>query len=152
MQMDQTSVYLHEETGELMMVQEDQLRRAERLADGELDEDDLPEWEQDVLPTVRETVHDPQWLELPSKWDIHEYKMMERFCYTVENDSQQEQLLRAIRGKGAFRYFRDTTERLGLTQDWYDFRDRAYENIAIEWLEAHDIPFVRDESEEQESE
>lgn len=145
MQMDETAVYLHEETGEMLMSQEHERRRADRLAEDELDRDDLQDWEQDFLPKVREAMHDPSWLELPSQWDLHEYKMMETFCYSVENDEHRDQLLQAIRGSGAFRYFRDTADRLGLTEDWYAFRDQAYEDRAVEWLEAHDIPYVREE-------
>jgi len=147
MQMDETTSYLHEETGEIIMVQDRQVRKADSLAEGEIDEEDLPEWQQDFLPKVREAVHEPEWLALPSKWDIHDYEIMEEFCHSVEDDDHREQLLRAIRGKGAFRYFRDTADRLGLTEDWYAFRDQAYEDISVNWLEAHDIPYVRDEEE-----
>lgn len=147
LQMDETTVYLHEETGELLMVQDREARKADALAEGEIDEEDLPEWQQDVLPKVREAVHEPEWLALPSQWDIHDYEIMEKFCYSVEDDDHREQLLRAIRGRGAFRYFRDTADRLGLTEDWYAFRDQAYEDIAVRWLEAHDIPYVREEDE-----
>lgn len=147
LQMDETTVYLHEETGELLMVQDREARKADALAEDEIDEEDLPEWQQDVLPKVREAVHEPEWLALPSQWDIHDYEIMEKFCYSVEDDDHREQLLRAIRGRGAFRYFRDTADRLGLTEDWYAFRDQAYEDIAVRWLEAHDIPYVREEDE-----
>jgi len=145
MQMDETTVYLNEETGDLLMVQDRQVRKAESLAEGEIDAEDLPEWQRDVLPKVYEAVHEPEWLALPSQWDIHEYEMMETFCHSVEDDDHREQLLRAIRGRGAFRYFRDTCDRLGLTEDWYAYRDQAYEDVAVQWLKAHDVPYVRDE-------
>ena len=143
--MDESTVYLHEETGEIIMVQDQEVRKAESLRDGEIDEEDLSEWQRDFLPKVLDAVFGSDWIALPSQWDIHDYKIMEEFCYSVEDDDHREQLLRAIRGKGAFRYFRDTADRLGLTEDWYDFRDQAYEDIAVNWLEAHDIPYVRDE-------
>lgn len=147
MQMDETTSYLHEETGEIIMAQDRQVRKANSFAEGEIDEEDFPEWQQDFLPKVYEAVHEPGWLVLPSQWDVHDYEIMEEFCYSVEDDDHREQLLRAIRGKGAFRYFRDTADRLGLTEDWYAFRDQAYEDIAVNWLEANDIPYVRDEEE-----
>lgn len=147
MQMDETAAYLHEETGEIIMVQDRQVRKAESLVDGEIDKEDLPEWQQDFLPKVLDAVYEPEWIALPSKWDIHDYEIMEEFCYSVEDDDHREQLLRAIRGRGAFRYFRDTADRLGLTEDWYAYRDQAYEDIAVEWLEAHDIPSVQEKEE-----
>ena len=147
MQMDETTVYLHEERGEFLMVRDEDVRKAESLRDGEIDREDLPEWQRDFLLKVHDAVHESEWLALPSQWDIHEYEIMEEFCYAVEDDDDREQLIRAIRGKGAFRYFRDTCDRLGYTEDWYDFRDQAYEDIAVEWLEARDIPYVEDEEE-----
>lgn len=144
MQMDETTSYLHEETGEIRMVQDREARKADDLTEGEIGEADLPEWQQDHLPKVHDAVHEPEWRALPSNWDIHEYEIMEAFCYSVEDDDHREQLVRAIRGNGAFRYFRDTCDRLGYTEDWYEYRDQAYEEIAVEWLEKHDMPYVRD--------
>lgn len=53
MQMDQTVVKLHEETDEMLVTQKPERRRAEQLAEDELDRDTLPDWQQDVLPMVR---------------------------------------------------------------------------------------------------
>lgn len=143
MQMSETASFLHTETGELLFTQDHEIRQADQLAEGEIDIEDVPKWQQDHLPTVHEAVHSPEWIQLPTEWDIHEYKMMEEFCYSVEDEEHREELLRAIQGRGAFRYFRDTADRLGLTEDWYAFRDQAYEDKAIRWLEANDIPYER---------
>ena len=32
--------------------------------------------------------------------------------------------------------FRSTAERLGLLQDWYDYRDAYLEDMAREWLDS----------------
>ena len=47
----------------------------------------------------------------------------------------------AIHGAGAFRTFRSVIRRLGIEDDWFHFRQTAFEDIAKEWLEANDIPF-----------
>lgn len=145
MQMELMAVFLNEETGEMIVVQDDELKRADDLIHGDLKRDDLRDWEREFLPKVHEAIHDPGWSQLPTEWDLNEYEMMKQFCYSVKNDEHREQLLRAIRGRGAFRYFRDTTDRLGLTKDWYAYRDRAYEKRAVQWLEARDVPYVREE-------
>lgn len=145
MQMSESASYLHQETGALLFVQDREFRQAEKLEHGEIDIEDVPEWQRDHLPKVYEAVHEPEWIQLPTEWDIHEYRMMEKFCYSVEDEEHREQLLRAIQGRGAFRYFRDTADRLGLTEDWYAFRDQAYEDKAVRWLEANDIPYVRED-------
>jgi len=41
--------------------------------------------------------------------------------------------------------FATPADRLDLTEDWYACRDQAYEDLAVQWLKAHDVPYVRDE-------
>ncbi len=53
---------------------------------------------------------------------------MARFCSDLDDDSQREALLDAIRGRGAFRRFKDLVHRYGIQQQWYDFRDREMEH------------------------
>lgn len=74
------------------------------------------------------------WAALPDSFDIHEWDIMRRFSNRQEEPAYS-QLMDAIRGKGAFRMFRSTAERLGLLQDWYDYRDAYLEDMAREWLE-----------------
>lgn len=62
----------------------------------------------------------------------------------MEDAGAAEQLWRAIKGKGAFRYFKDTASRLGLLQQWYRYRDSAMKEFVIEWAEAHKVSFVDD--------
>ena len=137
---DASYAYLNRRTGETIIVTDDEIRKVE----DQVDLNALPEWERKILPKVREILESEDWLELPSKWEIHDYRIMERFCYSVDRDEVREQLLQAISGRGAFRYFRNTAERLGIMDAWYAFRDRAYDEIASAWLEEHDIPFVRE--------
>ena len=33
---------------------------------------------------------------------------------------------------------------LNVEDAWYEFRNKAFERIAIDWLEENQIPFVRD--------
>jgi hypothetical protein len=67
---------------------------------------------------------------------------MKSFCLSVKNTGHREELLDAIHGRGAFRHFRSTAERLGLVDDWYKYREAAFGRIATEWLEAAGIPYV----------
>src|SRR5436853_636611 len=76
--------------------------------------------------------------------DLQEYRHMERFIRTEENAEIAEQLWRAIKGKGAFRYFKDTASRLGLLERWYQYRDDAMKEFVIEWAEAHNVPYEND--------
>ena len=85
-----------------------------------------------------------RFVEAPGKFEFHEYRQMERFIGTVEDSAAAEELWRAIKGKGAFRYFKDTARRLGLLQQWYQYRDSAMKEFVRDWAEAHQIPIVDD--------
>jgi Uncharacterised protein family (UPF0158) len=92
---------------------------------------------------VRDVLDSEDWLALPTKFEIHEYAIMEEFCWSVEDPSLREELLNAIRGRGAFRYFKDTIRRHGVEDEWYRYREDALEKKAIEWLEGHGIAYER---------
>ena len=66
---------------------------------------------------------------------------MERFSNSQARPARRNELLDAIHGAGAFRIFKSTIRRLGIEDDWFRFRQAAFEDIAKEWLEAHDILF-----------
>ena len=90
---------------------------------------------------------------LPSRFDIHEYSIMERFIWSLPEGRTQDSLERAIRGKGAFRRFKDTVRRFGMEQQWYDFQEAKYREIAVEWCESHGFEYsggpVREEQEKE---
>lgn len=113
--------------------------------DGEAIED-LPHWQKDEVETARAIVADSgeRFVNPPDNIDFHEYRHMERFVATVENAEAAEQLLRAIKGKGAFRFFKDTASRLGLLKEWYQYRDAAMKEFAMAWAEARKVPVEDD--------
>lgn len=79
---------------------------------------------------------------LPDKYDINEYSIMENFCFSLDNEKIMNELLYAIRGRGAFRRFKDKVQRLGIQQQWDNFREEAFKEIAIEWCEYNNIPYI----------
>ena len=83
-------------------------------------------------------------LELPTKYDQGEYTVVEQFCETVREGSHRDQLLKAIRGKRAFRDFHALVGKLGLQPGWLGFRERAFEEIATHWLDRHGITWHRE--------
>ncbi|BAP84619.1 hypothetical protein LOOC260_100400 [Paucilactobacillus hokkaidonensis JCM 18461] len=82
-----------------------------------------------------------RYLNLPSKYEVDDYHIMEEFIWSLPAGDQQNQLDSSIRGRGAFRYFRDTVDRLNLLQQWYDFKDQSYRRIAIDWCESNGISY-----------
>jgi len=137
---DEITAYLNKQTGELVVLSTEELSAAE---EGE-DPADYPEWQQEAVLKAQEVIASDDWLELPDKFDIHEYNVMEEFCYSVADTQISERLLGQIRGSGAFRRFREAIDFFGIEQDWYRFRSETMERIAVEWLEANQIAYSRD--------
>jgi len=89
------------------------------------------------MPKIRAALEGDRWLELPDRFDIHEWSIMERFSRAQNTERIRSELLNVIHGAGAFRAFRSAIRGFGLEQSWYQFRDEALEDIARHWLEEH---------------
>lgn len=134
------SAYLNKLTGELCALSHEELSAAE---DDDEDLSDYPEWERAEILKAREVLSSSDWLELPGKFEIHEWDIMDQFCQSIEDPEVSNRLLRSIRGSGAFRRFKDSVYDLGIEKTWYQFRDAALEQIAIDWLEENGIAFIK---------
>lgn len=69
---------------------------------------------------------------------------MRDFAVKRKNRDQSEKLLDAIHGRGAFRYFKDLIQEMGLADQWYSFRDDRYREIAMDWCEHQGLQVVAD--------
>ena len=78
---------------------------------------------------------------LPDRYDIHEYRIMEQFINSLPSGPIQDELVRTIKGRGAFRRFKDTVRYHGIEQNWYDYLAEAHRRIAVEWCEANGFEY-----------
>jgi hypothetical protein len=142
--MDETHAYINRKTGETYGLTNEEIHLVDDVENrGEQALKNIPQWQRDELPKVRAVLESEDWLELPSKFDFHEYKVMEAFCLGVEDEDLRERLLDAIRGSGAFRRFKNTVDRGGIADEWYDYRQRRIEEFIAEWLEANGIEYLK---------
>jgi hypothetical protein len=139
---DEHSAFLNRHTGELITLSSEELSAAEE----DDDVNEYPEWQQDIIIKAREVITSDDYLPLPSKFDINEYHIMEDFCCSVVDHKIREVLLDKIRGRGAFRRFKDCILKYEIEEEWYRFRQEELEKIAIEWLEVNHIPYTQDNS------
>lgn len=135
---DTMTHYLNKKTGEVIPISEEEMNAAENEESFE----DFPEWQQDSIKTAQDILATNDYISLPSQFDIHEYDMMERFCLSVKDEKISDDLYGAIKGRGAFRRFKDMILEYGIEQDWYQFRDSAYRKKAREWCKANSIKFT----------
>jgi hypothetical protein len=136
---DEFHAYLNKVTGELVTITNEDIEAIENDDDWS----EYPEWQHESLATAKKVLDSTDYLPLPSKFDIHEYEIMERFCYSIEDPKLSNELAYQIKGSGAFRRFKDAIRRHGIEDEWYQFRDQALEEIAIEWLESNGIAFTK---------
>jgi hypothetical protein len=141
---DEATAYINRKTGELITLTHEELALAEDPEEAE----DAPQWQKDLLPKAQEVLASEDFIPLPSKFEIHEWSIMEHFEQSLTATAASDELDAALHGRGAFRRFKDAVHRLGITEDWYRFRDAALEEIAIEFLEAHGITYQRERRQE----
>ncbi|MBF0340953.1 MAG: hypothetical protein HQL95_08345 [Magnetococcales bacterium] len=139
---DENTAFFDRKTGDVVVVLDDMRRAAEEGCS----EGDVQEWQRDLLESTIAIGNDQdgRYLPLPNKYDFHEYEVMERFCQSRDDDEQADGLFDAIRGRGAFRRFKDKIHQFGIQQEWYRFRDEALMELAADWAEEHGIEVDRE--------
>lgn len=159
----ESQYYLDLESGHIVLVTDETRRELEgiyRKESHEEDEDassltealerDLPDSDTDalVMADQMERGFGTRYLRVPTI-DSHEaYGDMEEFIDTVEDGRLQARLADAIRGRGAFRRFKDVLlEHPPERERWFRFKDEQMRRRVLEWLEEEGIQPVGQEGE-----
>ena len=113
--------YLHFDTGEVI-----------RIVDGVAD------------PAMHSRImNDSRYLRIDPVSSREQYRWMERFIATVEDDDLRRRLNVAIDGKGAFRRFKDALMSHPVDRErWFAFRSERLRACMDSWLTAHGIKAV----------
>jgi len=136
LQSDELTSYLDPDSGEIITFNEEEAVMAER--------DDwahAPDWMREQLPKIKRALKNDRALPLPDRAHIDEWRMMLDFADERANSNIRAQLIDAIHGDGAFRLFRRTIERLGVEEQWHQFRGQAMERFARQWLEENNLRY-----------
>lgn len=132
------------QSGRLVVVERSMVSAFE---EGEiLSPDDFPAWQKQMVEEAKAIATDSgeRFIEAPDKFEFHEYRHMEKFVDTLKDESDADQLWRAIKGKGAFRHFKNTADSLGLLQEWFHYRDAALKEFVINWAAANNVTLEDD--------
>ena len=129
--------FLDTNTGEIVMIG-DKKKLAEEV---ELLED-VPEWQKEAIKYMQNVMSQSKnCIALPTKFDIHEYGIMRKFCADIEDEQTCDIFEDLIQGSGAFGRFKNAIIEYGIADDWYTYRTNALKEIAVEWCEENDIEF-----------
>lgn len=113
--------YLHVESGDVL-----------RIVDGTAD------------PGMHSRVMgDPLYLRIDPVSSREQYRWMERFITSVEDEDLRSELAQSIDGKGAFRRFKDVLMSHAVERErWFVFRSERLRAAMSAWLQAHGIEAV----------
>ncbi len=138
-QTDLFSSHLNKKTGQLTVVS------AEEMEYAEYEDDEIPDYvhlEEDSPEVARSILETDDYIQLPTHYEIHEYRIMEQFCFSVGDEALRDKLYSSIQGRGAFRRFKDKIYEHGIEEDWFRYRREAFKKIAIDWCQRNNIPYV----------
>lgn len=124
--------YLDLETGKVLLITSEVSHYLEEEPDYE-----LSDWEQEMLQEARQIDEGfgTRYITIPEQ-DSHEgYRDIERFIVTVRDQRLQDQLWRAVQGRGAFRRFKDVLlDHPDERERWFAFSDRCVHERMMDWL------------------
>ncbi|HEL2055837.1 TPA: hypothetical protein TY413_001151 [Streptococcus suis] len=83
-----------------------------------------------------------RFVRLPTYYDFNTYTFMERYVYHLPEGDLSDRLSRAIRGRGAFRRFKNELERCDRLEEWYVFEAQCYEELVLDWCQENEIAIV----------
>lgn len=81
---------------------------------------------------------------LPTYFDFNPYDFMVAYIEQLPDDDLSDRLSRAIRGRGAFRHFKDELDRSDRLENWYAFESKCCQALALEWCRENEIVIVDD--------
>ena len=152
--------YLDLETGQIIPIMDEFSSELEGIYEEIYDEDgnrpvsleeyleqrDDPDWQKEmILEADRvERAYGTRYIRVERGDPYGDYQDMERFVGIVEDARLRERLGGAIRGRGAFRRFKDLLARHPQVEAaWFEFKDARLDQRVSDWLENHDIEPVQ---------
>ena len=137
-QPDESTAFLNRETGEVATISDEAFQAVENNEPL----DDFPKQQQDAIKAAGKILESEDYIPLPTKFDIHEYAIMERYCLSIPDDKLSDKLYQSIKSRsGALRRFNDNIYRHDLAEKWFRYRRLEIKEMAIEWCEENGLSY-----------
>lgn len=137
LRMRESNYFYSKKTGVIFMITDYELMEAER----DPDINEFPEWQQESIKVAVDILSTFDYIKLPEDYEIDDYDIMKSFCYSIEDSKLRNKMCKTIQGRGAFSRFKNKIHEYDIVDEWYDFQDQKYREIAIRWCERHDIEY-----------
>jgi hypothetical protein len=157
---DAFDYFLDRETGEVIILSEDIIRKAQAILDESYDDDigdfeevvvenvpEIPDWMEDEIELALDIfIHDKdRYARIPERTPQYGYNTMKAFAETVGDETLRECLLELLDGKNAFRRFKDALGPYPKERKlWYGFNAKASRAEIEAWLKAMGIEQEKD--------
>ena len=136
---EENKSYLNKSTGEIHLIPDEV---ESYLEEEDSDEDDLPEWEIEIIPIAKDILANPdKYIQFPNQFDINEYSIMERFSLSITEEKLKDAIYSSLKGSGAFRKFKNIINEFGIEDKWYKYKDGELKEFAIEWCKENNLEF-----------
>lgn len=97
----------------------------------------------DITEKAESMDGDGRYINLPDAYEIDNEQIMKEFIYELPEGTMQDSIYRSIRGRGMFSSFREAVTAYDMENGWFNFRNEAYEKIALKWCEKNKITPVK---------
>jgi len=154
----ETNHYLDLETGQVITVMADTFRELEKLFEEAYDpeakkppdlaellqQSNLQDWQQGELLVARQIeANSSRYLDISPDDRYEGYNDMGDFIFTVQDERLQAELWQAIRGRGAFRHFKDVLLQHPRERErWFAFKDELMRQRVADWLAEEEIELL----------
>ncbi len=152
---DAFDYFMDMETGEIIILSEDIIKKARTILEGSYDDDmeDFEEIEVDEEPVIPEWMEDEielaleifiyekdRYIRIPERNPMHGYNTMKAFAETLGNETLKQNVLRILDGKNTFRNFKDALEPYPKERKlWYGFNAKTARDEIKNWLKTTGI-------------
>lgn len=133
----QGSWYLNLQTGTLHQIPHAHLNA---VLQGQMSKNDARHAPESVLIALDVVADDGRkFLKLPGQLDVLEWDVMRRFAESITDKKVANELGESMQTASAFRDFHKSIR--SIEKDWVAFRRKAYERIAMQWCEEHNVSY-----------
>ena len=147
---DAFDYFLDMESGEVIILSEDIINKAQEILAESYDEDigdyddveveeepSIPEWMEDEIELALDVFiyEKERYIRIPERARRYGFETMKAFAETLEDEMLKEILLELLDGKNAFRRFKDSLAPYPKERKlWYGFNAKASRNEIRAWL------------------
>ena len=140
---DQVEFYLNREKGEIIELLKD-VNQEWDWENEEIETADLEDWQKEIRLLGEKINSSEIYIPFPTKFEIFEYNIMEDFCLSYPDEKTSRSLCRKIRGRGAFRRFKDAIYNFDIENEWFEFKENALKEIGVSWLRDNELTYIDD--------